>query len=161
MIRPARAEDAEGIAAIWNPVIRDTTIIFASTERPPAEVAAIIAERQAGGHGFWVAEEDGAILGFATYFPFRAGTGYARTKEHTILLAPHTHGRGIGRALMAAVEDHARAAGAHSIYAGVSGENAQGIAFHAALGYETAAILTEAGFKFGRWLDLHLMRKFL
>jgi phosphinothricin acetyltransferase len=62
---------------------------------------------------------------------------------------------------MAAIEDHARAGGAHSMFAGVSSGNPSGVAFHAALGYREIAMLPEVGFKFGRWFDLHLMQKML
>jgi phosphinothricin acetyltransferase len=62
---------------------------------------------------------------------------------------------------MEAVEDHARRGGAHSIFAGVSGANPEGRAFHAALGYGEVAILREVGRKRDLWLDLHLMQKFL
>lgn len=81
--------------------------------------------------------------------------------EHSIHLEPLARGQGLGRALMQAIETHALARGTHSMIAGVSGENATGIAFHAALGYRTVATLPESGFKFGRWLDLVLMQKFL
>ena len=62
---------------------------------------------------------------------------------------------------MRAVEDHARMGGAHSMFAGVSGENPEGCAFHARLGYAEAAVLPQVGWKFGRWMDLVLMQKFL
>ena len=161
MIRDATPGDAAGIAAIWNPVIRDTAITFNSAEKSPADIAAMIRTRQGDGHGFLVTEDEGRILGFATYARFRGGVGYARTMEHTILLDPAAHGRGLGRALMQAVEDHARARGAISIFAGVSAENPAGRAFHAALGYAEVAILQRVGYKFGRTMDLVLMQKFL
>lgn len=160
-IRPATASDAAAVAAIWNPVIRDTEITFNAVEKTPADLAALFTEKQAAGHAFLVAAEADEILGFATYGQFRGGVGYRRTMEHTVILAPNAHGRGLGRALMRAVEDHARAAGAHSIFAGVSSGNPAGVAFHAALGYEEVARLRRVGWKFGRWFDLHLMQKFL
>ena len=79
--------------------------------------------------------------------------------EHTVLLPPELRGRGAGRALMDRVEAHARAGGAHTLFAGVSGENTAGIAFHARIGFDVSARYPEAGRKFGRWLDLVLMMK--
>ncbi|WP_172296972.1 GNAT family N-acetyltransferase [Pseudoruegeria sp. HB172150] len=161
MIRHAETADAGAIASIWNPVIRDTDITFNPAEKSKEDVAAIIATRATDGHAFFVAEEHGDIVGFATYFQFRGGKGYARCMEHTVILATEAHGRGFGRALMSAVEDHARAGGAHSIFAGVSSGNPAGIAFHARLGYREVAVLPEVGWKFDRWYDLHLMQKML
>jgi len=99
--------------------------------------------------------------GFATYGPFRSGTGYAATVEHTILIDPSAQGHGRGRALLQALMDQARGAGVHVMIAGISGVNARAIAFHAALGFDTVAQMREVGRKDGRWLDLILMQKLL
>lgn len=160
MIRPATAADAPALAALWNPVIRDTAVTFNAQEKTPQDIATMIAQRHADGHAFLVATK-GNLMGFATYSQFRGGIGYARSMEHTILLAPEAQGRGIGRALMSALESHARSAGAHCLFAGVSAENPAGRAFHARIGFAEVAILQQAGYKFGRYMDLVLMQKFL
>lgn len=156
MIRPATAADAEALAALWNPWIRDTAITFNADEKSAADLAGMIASRPC----FLVYANNG-LQGFATYSQFRGGVGYSTCMEHTVVLAPNARGRGVGRALLAAVEAHAQAAGAHQMIAGVSGENAEGRAFHAAMGYQQIALVREAGFKFGRFMDLVLMQKFL
>jgi phosphinothricin acetyltransferase len=160
MIRPATIADAAALADLWNPWIRDTAITFNPVEKSPADIVKMIADRNAAGHAFLVAEADG-LLGFATYSQFRGGVGYATCMEHTVVLSPQARGRGVGRALMQAIEDHARSTGAHQMIAGVSGENAQGRSFHASLGYREIATVPEAGYKFGRFIDLVLMQKFL
>jgi L-amino acid N-acyltransferase YncA len=161
MIRPATPDDVPGIPAIWNPIIRDTLVTFNATEKTPADLTALLAEKSASGQAFLVAELEGAVAGFSTYGQFRGGIGYRHTVEHTILLGPAARGRGFGRALLRGVEDHARKAGAHSIFAGVSAANPEGLAFHTAMGYAETAILPQVGYKSGRWLDLVLMQKFL
>lgn len=161
ILRPAESTDAASIAAIWNPLICDTAVTFNASERSEGELAGMIAARRRDGHAFIVAEGAGGLLGFATYAQFRGGVGYARTMEHTVILADRARGQGIGRGLMQAIEAHAAARGVHSMIAGVSGENPAGIAFHRALGYRTVAVLPSVGFKFGRFMDLHLMQKFL
>ena len=161
MIRDATPGDAPAIAAIWNPAIRDTAVTFNAAEKSVSDIATMITDRQSLGHAFLVAESSDRIAGFATYAQFRSGVGYARTMEHTILLSPEAQGSGLGRALLTAIEDHARTAGAISLFAGVSAENPAGRAFHARMGYAEVAILQRVGFKFGRAMDLVLMQKFL
>ncbi len=161
ILREAQPADAAPVAAIWNPVIRDTAATFTSLEKTVAGLAADFAARAAEGKLFLLAEEAGQVLGFATSFQFRNGPGYAHTMEHSIILAPAARGRGVGRALMAAIGDHARDRGAHSLWAGVSAENPAGIAFHRSVGFAEIARLPEVGYKFGRWMDLVLMQKIL
>ncbi|MGP1358222.1 GNAT family N-acetyltransferase [Roseicyclus sp.] len=157
MIRAARPGDAAEIAGIWNRVIRETVATFTTLEKTEADLARAIGN----GLPFLVAEEGGAVAGFVTAFQFRGGPGYAHTFEHSIHVADGARGRGLGRALMAEVEAALRAQGAHSLFAGVSGENTDGVAFHAAIGYREVARLPQVGWKFGRWHDLVLMQKIL
>jgi L-amino acid N-acyltransferase len=158
IIRQANSADAPAIALIWNEMIRTTSRTFTTAEKTVDGIEDDIERR---GAGFQVAELNGDVVGFATYFPFRGGPGYARTQEHSIILSSAAQGQGIGRHLMAALEAEARKSGVHSLIAGVSGENPDGIHFHAAIGYREIARLPEVGYKFDRFMDLVLMQKFL
>lgn len=160
-LRDATPDDAAAIAAIWNPIIRETVITFYPLERSAEEIAAMIAARQGAGRAFLVAEEGGSCLGFASYDQFRPGPGNARSMEHTINLAPEARGKGAGRALLLALEDHARAAGHHLMIAAISGSNTGSISFHEALDYIHVGTMPQLGWKFGRYHDLVLMQKFL
>lgn len=160
IVRAAKPADAAAIADIWNCYIRDSAITFTTTEKTVEGLQADIAARAPQGL-FLVTCEAGAVLGFATAFAFRGGPGYRHTLEHTVQLAPEACGRGAGRAMMTRLEEAARAAGAHVLVAGVSGENAQAIAFHHAVGFARVGEMPEVGRKFGRWMDLVLLQKIL
>ena len=158
LVRQAQVGDAAAVADIWNAEIRAGVTTFNSQEKTLTELEAQIETR---GAGFQVAEHEGEVIGFATYFPFRSGVGYARSKEHTIYLSPKSRGLGAGRVLMDALLAAAKAEGVHSMMAGIAGENEAGVRFHAALGFKHVARVPEVGYKFNRWMDLILMQKFL
>ena len=161
MIRPARAADAASLAALLNHWIETTAVTFNPVPKTADDILDMILAKASSGHAFLVVEEAGTVIGQASYGQFRGGMGYATCMEHSISLLPGTPSRGLGRALLTAVEDHARAGGAHQMIAGVSGENPDGRAFHARMGYAEVATIAQAGFKFGRYIDLVLMQKFL
>lgn len=156
MIRPARAEDAAAIAALWNAMIRDTLATFTTVEKTPDDITALIAARAGA---FWISDPGAGLAGFMTFGPFRAGPGYARTVEHSIIVAPASQGQCLAARLMQAGEDGARALGHHIMIAAISSENPRALRFHHRLGYRQVGHLTEVGQKAGRWLDLILMQK--
>lgn len=151
MIRDATKDDARWIADIWNDVIAHTHVTFTTTLKSLPEVEDMIS--------------DGVVLvlpdrgGFATYAPFRSGPGYAATIEHSIFLAAHARGKGLGALLLSALEARAYENSHHVMVAAISGANPNAIAFHTAMGYDKVAQMPEVGRKDGCWLDLILMQK--
>lgn len=155
ILRDAISADAGAIAAIWNREIRDGVSTFNTVEKELGALKAAIASEAV----YVVAEEDSAVVGFATFGPFRSGPGYVHTMEHTIYLAEAARGRGVGRELMAALETAAKERGVYVLVAGVGGENSAGIAFHKAMGFVEVGRMPEVGRKFERWMDLVLLQK--
>ncbi|OSP53838.1 GNAT family N-acetyltransferase [Pseudoruegeria sp. SK021] len=158
-IRPTTAADLPAIAALYNQELRAHDRIFRSTEKPVAEFEQELIRKAATGHPHLVAEAADGFLGFATYGLFRDNDGYRYTMEHTILLPEAAQGRGVGRQLMQALEDHARAQRVETMVAAISGSNAAAQAFHARLGYVETGRMPGTGWKNGVWLDLVLMQK--
>jgi L-amino acid N-acyltransferase len=70
-------------------------------------------------------------------------------------------GRGIGRLLVEALFPAALALGKHVMIGGIDAANHASIRFHVRLGFERVASFREVGHKFGRWLDLIFMQRFL
>ena len=105
---------------------------------------------------------DGALAGYAYAGPYRARPAYRFTIEDSVYIAPDRQGRGVGRALLAALVEASSARGFRQMIAVIGdSEQAASIALHAALGFAYVGTFPNVGFKFGRWLDTVLMQRAL
>jgi len=138
-------------------MIRDTLWTF-TTDLKDEE---IINGVMAGPGDIFVAETSDGLAGFAAYSQFRNGPGYARSMEHSIVIADAYQGQKLGAGLLSEIEGDARTKSYKTMIGGISSANPRGIAFHAAMGYTTIGTLAQVGYKNGQWLDLTLMQKIL
>ena len=153
-LRDANTADAESIAAIYNHFVLTTSISFEEAAVAPAEMAQRIADVQAAGLPWLVAEHDGAIAGYAYATKWRARHAYRFAVESTVYLAPAHGGRGLGTTLYQALIARLRAAGLHMVIGGIALPNPASIALHEKLGFVKVAQFSEVGFKFDRWTDV-------
>lgn len=161
-IRPATPDDAPAIQAIYAHHVLTGTGTFEIDPPDLAEIAARMARVTAAGRPWLVAEDGGAILGYAYAGPFRERAAYAATVEDSIYLAPAALGRGLGRALLEALIAACRAAGAREMLAVIGdSENLASIGLHRALGFGDVGVLRRVGRKFGRDLDVVILQKSL
>ncbi|WP_319530273.1 GNAT family N-acetyltransferase [uncultured Cohaesibacter sp.] len=157
-IRDAEARDAEAIAAIYNHAVEHTTAIWNDVTVSVDNRIKWITDRQEAGFPVLVAEGDeGQVIGYASYGPWRAFDGYRHTAEHSVYVRETAHGYGIGRKLMKALIAEAKTRGIHVLVAGIEAENTASILLHEKMGFVDAGTLHEVGTKFGRWLDLTFM----
>lgn len=153
-IRHATIDDLPAILAIQNWAIRETSTNWRETELELAERTSWFENTTAAGYPIVVADDDGQVLGFATYHRFDLVEGEHYTVENSIYVAPGAHGRGIGSLLMDALIAHARASGTvHAVIAVISADNPASIKLHEKVGFENRGTLPEVGRKFGQWLD--------
>ena len=158
-IRPATPGDATTIAAIYAHYVEHSVATFDLTAPDAGWWTAKIADLTAAGWPFLVAEDEGQPAGFAYVAPWRIKPAYRQTVEDTFYLAPGRTGRGIGRALMSALLDAARAAGARQVIAVVAdGGDESSARLHGAFGFVEAGRLRAVGYKHGRWLDTRLLQ---
>lgn len=109
-----------------------------------------------------VAEEGGAVIGFAYCNWFKPRPAYRFSAEDSIYLAPGAHGRGLGRALLAELAAQAERAGVRKLIAVIGDSaNAGSIGVHRSVGFTDVGVLKSSGWKFDRWLDVVLMEKAL
>jgi len=111
---------------------------------------------------YLVTEEAGRVLGFAYCQWFKPRPAYRFSAEDSIYLHPDAAGRGLGRALLTELMVRAEAVGVRKLIAviGDSG-NAGSVGVHRTCGFQPVGTLANCGWKFGRWLDVVLMDRYL
>jgi phosphinothricin acetyltransferase len=160
-IRPAHPADLPALLEIYNDAVVHTTASWDLLPWTPVEHAEWYATKAERRHPILGADEDGEILGYSAYGPFRAKAGYAATMEHSVYVRPSSRGLGIGRTLLVAIIEAARANGVHALIGGLSSDNDVSLALHHSLGFVEVGRLPEVGRKFDRWLDLVLLQLIL
>ena len=175
-IRTAAPSDAAAILAVYAPYIERTTVSFELAVPAVDEFAGRIAETLER-YAYLVLEElpDGnaacgltvpdaadraaRIVGFAYYGAFGHRAAYQWSAETSIYLAPELCGRGLGAALIDALERLMAVQGIVNAEACICAENAGSIAFHERHGYTQRALFPSCAHKLGRWLGIVWLEK--
>lgn len=160
ILRPSSEQDLAAITAIYGHHVLHGTGTFETTAPTEAEMSARRADVLAKGLPYLVAEQQGRVLGFAYCQWFKPRPAYRYSAEDSIYLHPEAAGKGVGKALLAALLHQAEAAGVRKLIA-VIGDSANtgSIGVHRTLGFEQVGVIRSCGWKFGRWLDIVLMDK--
>lgn len=161
-MRPAQAADLPAILDIYNEVIASSTAIYSLEPSTLQERASWLAARTASGFPVLVAELGGTVAGFASFGEFRGlWPGYRYSVEHSVHVRSDLRARGIGRELTAALFPLAAAMGKHLMIGAIDADNDISLRMHARLGFVRVGHMREVGRKFGRWLDLVLLQRYL
>ncbi len=161
-IRPATHDDLPALLAIYNDVVATSTAVFSLEPTTLEERRRWYDARVNAGFPVLVADVDGTVAGFASFAEFRgAWHGYRFSVEHSVHVAAAHRGRGLGPQLVEALFEPARAMGKHVMIGGIEASNAGSLRMHERLGFERVAHFREVGHKFGRWLDLVFVQRFL
>jgi len=154
-VRDATLGDLPAVAAIYTHYVLRTTITFNTQVRTPREWTERF-ERDvlAGPYELLVAEVDGAITGYVETQRFRPKPAYDRSVELSIYVAPDAEGSGTGGALFGELFDRLADTDFHRAYSVIALPNVRSVRFHERWGFVHRGTLTEAGHKFGRYLDV-------
>jgi len=153
-IRPATENDIPALCDLQNLAIRDIDWMWIEKPETLDMRKAWFAERQHSGFPVIVAvDDDGSILGYASYGTFRGRDGYDLTVEHSVYLFPEARGKGTGKALLAEIIELARKDGRHAMVAIIDAENTLSIKLHEQFGFIHGGFMPQLGKKRGRWRD--------
>jgi len=150
------------IREILNDAILNTTALYEYAPRTDESMREWFTVREQGGIPVIGIEwEPGVLAGFATWGPFRPRAAYKYSVEHSVYVDEQFRGEGIGRQLLQALIAAARQRELHMLIAGIDATNVASVALHSSLGFRCCGTVREAGFKFGRWLDLEFWQLIL
>jgi L-amino acid N-acyltransferase YncA len=161
-VRDATPEDADGVAAVFAPYVRNSVVTFETVPPTPEEWRARI-----DGRPFVVLADDGdsaddTVHGYALASPWRPKPAYHHTVETTVYLAADRTGQGHGRRLLEELLRRCTKAGYRQAIAVIVDTGAGGsVPLHTAAGFRVAGRLEAVGHKQNRWLTTILMQRAL
>ncbi len=159
LVRASRDGDVAAMLAIYLHHIRHGVDpdITGEFETPDAERKSM--QRRKMPH--IVAEEWGAVVGYAYAVPFRKRPAYRYAVKHSIYVHNNHLRRGIGRELMAALIDACAAAGFRQMIGYIDAANRASLALHEKFGFRRVGYLPSIGYKCGHWTDSVMVQRSL
>ncbi len=149
------AQHAPAVLAILNEAIAHSTAIYDYRPRTMEMMAGWFAAKAKGGFPvIGAVNEAGELMGFASYGVFRAWPAYKYTVEHSVYVDARFRSQGVGWRLLEELICAAQKQNVHVMVGVIDAANEVSIALHRKLGFVHAGTISQAGFKFGRWLDL-------
>jgi len=152
-IRLATEADAEGIVAIYAPIVRETAISF-EVEAPDVNaMRRRIAETLA--HLPWlICERRGEVLGYAYASTHRTRAAYQWSVDVSVYVHARIRRSGVGKALYTSLLRFLDLQGFYNVYAGITLPNPASVRLHESLKFQPVGVYRAVGYKLGAWHDV-------
>ena len=160
-LRIASADDAAAIASLYAHYVTRTAISFETEAPGEDEIRARIEDGGALYPWLVAADDEDRLLGYAYAAAFRSRRAYRFSVETTVYLVPAATGRGVGRALYAALIPLLERQGFTQAIAAITLPNEASVRLHEAFGFVQAGVYREVGYKLGEWRSVGLWQRAL
>lgn len=158
-LRSATPDDADAIAAIYGPIVANTTISF-ELEAPTVEemrsrIVATLPRLP------WLVSLDdaGRVDGYVYASQHRERAAYQWSVDTTAYVREDSRGQGVGRRLYEELFRRLVEQGYYQAFAGIALPNEASIGLHEALGFQPLGVYRKVGFKKGAWRDVGWWQK--
>jgi L-amino acid N-acyltransferase YncA len=159
VIRAARAADAQAIAEIYNEGIATRLATFETEPREASDVEAWLAAGER--LPVLVAEEDDQVLGWARIVAYSDRPVYAGVGEVSVYVAPPARGRGLGTALLEALQQQATELGYWKLLGKLFTANAASAGMVRRCGWREVGMHHKHSSLDGEWRDVLLVERVL
>jgi ribosomal protein S18 acetylase RimI-like enzyme len=143
-IRPARAQDAQPIGAVFDAAVREGWPYLGELSRtpmfPPQEWDDVFLEHQPPNQLLVAEDAAGRVAGFVAVHP-------PQGELYLLFVHPDHAGRGVGRALLDAAHAALRDFGCREVFLYTHEQNARAIAVYEAAGYRRDGSVRESDFR--------------
>ena len=153
-IRVATPLDADAVAAIYAPVVRETPISF---ELEPPSVGEMRQRIVATLERFpWLVSLDahGQVDGYAYAGKHRERAAYRWSVDTTVYVRDGSRGQGVGTRLYRQLFECLAELGYFQAFAGITLPNAASVGLHESVGFTPIGVYRNVGFKCGAWRDV-------
>ena len=157
-IRLTELKDIPAITEIYNDAVLNTTATF-DTEIKTIEDRTDWFNNHGEKYPVLSAEADGNVIGWASLTKWSDRCAYEKTAEISVYIHKDFRGKGIGKKLLEQPISQGEKAGIHYMLSRISQGNESSIHIHEVFGFEHIGVMKEVGFKFGKFLNVHLMQK--
>lgn len=160
LVRTASAADLEAVRRIYNEGIEDGVATLEVDPKNSEDIAAWWAEHQER-FPVLVATDGAAVVGWAFLNRFSHRCAHAAIADLSVYVARSHRGRGIGHALLGALEQHARRHGFRKIVLHALNGNEHGKRVYRKCGIMEVGVFREHGVLDGEFVDVVAMEKLL
>jgi phosphinothricin acetyltransferase len=158
MIRTARDEDAATIHAIYAPSVSAGVATF-ETELPGVDAMRERLRARLQHYPWLVWEDAGEVLAYAYAGRFRERAAYDWIAETSIYVRADAQRRGIARHLYGVLLDVMRLQGITQAVGVITLPGTASVAMHEAMGFTSAGVWRQCGYKLGQWWDVGVWQK--
>ncbi|GCE07616.1 N-acetyltransferase [Dictyobacter aurantiacus] len=149
------------IASIYNQGIEDRSATLETQLRTPEERAEWLAARGPRHPVIVAVDTEGTVVGWGSLNSFNPRPAYDYVADFSIYVDRQQRGRGIGDALLSALEIQAAALGYHKLVLAAFPHNKAGLRLYEKHGFQRVGVYHEQGRIDDRWVDVIIMEKIL
>jgi L-amino acid N-acyltransferase YncA len=158
-VRVATPDDADAIAAIYAPIVANTSISFELAPPSVDEMRARIVRTLQSLPWLVSADAGGAVNGYVYAGRHRERAAYQWSVDVTAYVRADARGKGVARTLYGALFEELAALGYFEAFAGIALPNVASVALHESVGFKPVGVYRNVGYKLGSWHDVGWWQK--